>query len=119
MADSPAAPAVPEASDAGFDIVTRANGTVKVKGNFSEEGTERLINTATVGTERLIAAGATANERQIAAGATANERLTVTAAIAATPFILGGLGGLAIWKMAGRRVPKTPTTVYYPFFIYT
>jgi len=56
-----------------------------VKGNFSEEGTERLINTITVGTKRLIVAGAIANER-----------LTITATIAATSFILGSLRGLAI-----------------------
>ena len=37
-------------------------------------------------------------------------------AITATPFVLGGLAGLAIWKMAGRRVPTVPTMVCFSFW---
>lgn len=115
IADSPAAPAAPEASDADHNIVAHSQGighnnTVKVKGDFGEAATKRLVNTTTTVTERLVNTTAAATERLTITAATAT-------AIATTPFILGGVGGLAIWKMAGRRAPKAPTTVCYPFFL--
>lgn len=112
----PAVPAAPEAEDGNFKVVARAYGTgfstsVKVGGHFGERATESLVQTTAAANKSLAQTTAAANESLVQATAAANQQLITTAAIAAVPFIIGGLGGLAIKKMAGRSVPKVPTTM--------
>ena len=97
IADAPVVPAVPAACksvNGHFNIVARAgHASMKVKGDFDEAATARLIDT----TE--------------AATAWTPKRWAESVAMAATPFILGGLGGLAIWRMTGQRAFKMPSAV--------
>jgi hypothetical protein len=121
IADSPAVRAAPEANDDHFNIISRARAhanfagydcSVKVKGSFCEAATERLANST-----------AAANERLASATAASTERLATTAIVStgimATPFVLGALGGLAIWKMTGRRAPSVAKAVCCPFLFFS
>ena len=78
---------MPEAGDEHFDFVSRANGlgwstNVKIKGNFDDAAMERLQKSAAVTTNEAFSAAAASG--------------SVAAIVTATPFVLGGLGGLAI-----------------------
>ena len=104
IADAPVVPAVPaacESVDGHFNIVARADhASMKVKGDFDETATARLIDTTEAATARLSEATAWTPKRW-----------AESVAMAATPFLLGGLGGLAIWRMTGQRAFKMPSAV--------
>jgi len=108
IADAPVVPAVPAACksvNGHFNIVARAgHASMKVKGDFDEAATARLIDTTEAATARLI-------DTTEAATAWTPKRWAESVAMAATPFILGGLGGLAIWRMTGQRAFKMPSAV--------
>ena len=133
IADAPAAH--PESVDQHFDIAARADrNSVKVKGKFDNATTVRLVKATSAATARLVGATSAATESvdqhfDIAARADRNSvkvkgkfddattvRLveatsaaTESVAMAAAPFLLSGLGGLAIWRMTGRA--KMPSAV--------
>lgn len=76
-----------------------------MKGQFDEAATARLTVTAMAATVPLD--DAAAKTSLWSAGA---------AAIMATPLILGGLGGLAIYRMTGWRASKVPSAVCSRFW---
>jgi len=87
--------AATESVDQHFDIAARADrNSVKVKGKFDDATTVRLVEATSAATARLVEATSAATE---------------SVAMAAAPFLLSGLGGLAIWRMTGRA--KMPSAV--------
>ncbi|KAK3364300.1 hypothetical protein B0T25DRAFT_576585 [Lasiosphaeria hispida] len=74
-------PPTPESADGQFDIVARVgNNSIKVKRQINDE-TTRLVDTVSASAASL---------------PWAPTELAKSVAIMTTPFILGGLGGLAI-----------------------
>lgn len=95
------APKPAEASDGDFDIVSRDSGrSMKIKDGVDASLVKAVEEANVAVTE------AHARTPKPIQSATAT-------AITVTPFILGGLAGLAIYKIAGRRMPKVPTTVCF------
>ncbi|KAK5651287.1 hypothetical protein OQA88_12631 [Cercophora sp. LCS_1] len=92
-APAPAAP-IPLPADKGFNVVTEvqvSGSKVKVKANCQDaDKIHRSVMESTAETQR---------QRQAAREA------TVRGSVAA--LILGGIAGLAVWRMTGHQAPKT------------
>ena len=82
-----------KSDDGAFDIVTRTGNNVLM---VKKDVDTRFVDATSAAHARVINTAAEANPPLRSAAATA---------ITTTPFLLGGLAGLAIWRMAGRRMP--------------
>ncbi|KAK0711727.1 hypothetical protein B0H67DRAFT_647076 [Lasiosphaeris hirsuta] len=99
-------PSAPDSFDQQFDLVARANDVAvkaRVKDSFDAAATTNLLTTVSASAEEL---------RRVSAAARKTEMESAAVAVV-IPLVVGGLAGLAIWRLTGRNItnrliPKVP-----------